>query len=131
MEINSKSKIIFLFTVCVSVRLLIANYIRFISNNTYNKGKANYNKTIVYLSSLVLLFVSIGFLNRYLSYKKEDKGVFKTNVWWNDYRLFHSITYFLAALFLLSNKYYMFSFYILIIDVIAGILFFTYNKVNS
>ena len=130
MEINSKSKIIMLFTICIIVRLLLTSFVIFVSNNTY-KETDNYNRSFLYLVSLILLGISLGFLGRYLSYNKEDKGAFKTDVWWNNYRLFHFVTYFLAAVFLLSKKYHRVAYYILILDIIAGISFFTYNKVNS
>lgn len=129
MEPPSKNKIIILFTICILVRLMLALFIIFVSENTYNKEKNKFNPIFIYLLIAALFSISIAFFVRFKTYKEGQKGAFGTKVWWNNYRLFHSITFFLAASFLLSSKYYKVAYYILIFDILAGISFFTYDKV--
>ena len=101
------------FMVCVPLRLFLV-YIAYIL--PLNKLK--------YMGYLMLLpFVGFGY--SFLKYKKGDKGAFGGNVWWNKYRLVHSINYLIFALIAINMNPK--SYLVLLFDVILGIGFFS-NK---
>lgn len=96
---------------CLLVRYSLAFFIKTIN--------------IKYLSilSLPAIIISFGFFRNYLNYKPGDKGFAGGNVWWNDYRLFHSFMFAIfSILALYKNKN---AWIILLIDAIFGTIFFS------
>lgn len=106
--INTRIKLFFL--VCLPARIgivLLAYYIPL---------------KYLQLMGYITLIASIRFTYLFKNYKKGDKGGFGGNLWWNDMRLFHSITYLIFSIMAIrkNNKAYM----ILIFDIIIGALSF-------
>jgi hypothetical protein len=96
--------------ICVLVRFLMS-YIVYMLNK----------KTLIYIS-IPAFIISFGFLRNYLNYKEDEIGFNGGKVWWNDYRLIHSITYGLFGLMVL--KEYKYSWMILFADAMLGLIFF-------
>ena len=99
-----------LFIICVIIRLLLV----------YVTLRIQPTPSFV---GIVSMIVSIGFLNSYLRYKESDLGLFKGKVWWNNLRLVHSVLYFIFGLMTLYEIKY--SYIILLIDILIGIIGFT------
>ncbi len=118
-----------LFTICVIVRLLLFLTILLLSNYIYNRNEKIH--PVIVIISIFLLSVSLGFLMRYKKYNSEQRGAFGSKVWWNNYRLFHSFTYFLAGLLILNKKTYKYAAFILLFDVLAGIGFYANEKIKK
>ena len=75
---------------------------------------------ILQLMGVIAIMISIGFMYTALfKYKKGDLGVTGGKVWWNEMRIFHSITYGLFA-YLALTKNQNVAWKILLFDVIVG-----------
>ena len=75
---------------------------------------------ILQLMGVIAIILSVGFMYTALfKYKKGDIGVAGGKVWWNDMRIFHSITYGLFA-YLALTKNQNIAWKILLFDVIVG-----------
>ena len=70
----------------------------------------------------ITLVVSVRFAYLFKNYKSGDKGGFGGNLWWNNMRLVHSITYLIFSLMAIrkSRKAYL----LLIADIIIGAISF-------
>jgi hypothetical protein len=106
-------KINLFFMICIPLRILLV-YIAYI----LPPNKLRY-------MGYLMLIPSIGFGNSFLKYKKGDRGAFGGNVWWNNYRLVHSINYLIFAIMTINMNPK--SYLVLLFDVILGIGFFS-NK---
>lgn len=102
----------YLFTVCICIRLLIVYLV--------------YKTPKKYLSlvGITSLLVSLGFLNSYLKYKKGDRGLFDGEVWWNNLRLVHSITYLIFGILSLIKVQQHYR--ILLVDILIGMIGFIF-----
>lgn len=102
----------YLFIVCICVRLLIVYLV--------------YKTPKKYLSfvGVTSLLVSLGFLNSFLKYKKDDRGLFDGEVWWNNLRLVHSIMYFIFGVLSLVKVQHHYR--ILLVDILIGIIGFIF-----
>jgi len=85
------------------------------------------NKTILNILGIFALFVSIGFIYRYLSgTRTTGQEVFGDVIWWNNLRPVHFILYLLFAI--LAFKGDKKAWIVLLVDVIIGLLaFLTYH----
>ena len=82
-----------IWTICISVRLLIAYIIRYINTKT-----GNYNKFI----SIILTIIGLGFI--YQGYFSSNNEIQIAKVFWHDSRYIHGILYILAAIYLINNN---------------------------
>lgn len=103
---NMERFIIFV-TMCFTARLLIA----YVAKNL----KKSHNKYAI----VVAIMIASGFLYNYII--KKSKGGFGQKVWWNNYRLIHSIMFYLFAYMTYFNESNAYK--ILVIDAIMGLLF--------
>ncbi len=112
---NNINRIILYFLICIPIR----SYLIYLSLNLKNE-KMNYLLT-------VLLVIGIAFIYKYTITDKNNlgNGAFNGKVWWNDLRLFHGINY--VSFCILKYNGYNKSYYILIFDLIIGILCFINN----
>ena len=111
MNKTDKIKLYFLF-ICFTSRLLLAYFAKIIDQD--------------YLPyfGIVTLIISFMFLKNFI-YNEPKIGFFGSNVWWKNYRLIHSINYFLFTIgSIYKNKN---SWIILFFDAILGLLFFINN----
>ena len=107
----NKIKLYFIFG-CFSFRLLLAYFAKI--------TRPNY---LPYLG-IITFIISLMFLKNFI-YNKPKIGFFGSKVWWSNYRLIHSINYFLftiSSMYKNSN-----SWKILFFDAILGLLFFINN----
>ena len=94
-----------LFTACILARLGLALVAKFVPNDY-----------LPYLGYLALVPV-IGFVYQY-NYSKQT-GFFGQKLWWNPFRLFHALMYFLfAILAILKNES---AYLVLLADAFAGV----------
>ena len=109
---NNIQKRFFLFLFgCIIVRSLLV-YIAKIGN-----------KTTLKLLSVFALFVSIGFIYRYLSgTRKTGPEVFGDIIWWNNLRPIHFLLYFLFSILAFRNNDK--AWLLLLADVVIGLLAF-------
>ena len=113
--------ILFLF-LCIGIRILLVYVAK--------KLKDHINVLYIKVMGGLLIIIGLGFLYSYFNYKKNDKGAFGGNVWWNSLRSVHGINYLLFGLMALSNnrKLYSNAWIVLLIDVCIGLIaFLTYH----
>lgn len=108
---NVKQRIILFLFVCLLVRSIPI----YIIINTSDRNNL-----------IILLYCAIGisFIYQYL-YNQNETGLFGGNIWWNNLRLFHGLLYLLFVV-LYWNKISK-AYYLLIFDLLIGLLFFIRN----
>lgn len=110
---NSIQKRFSLFLLgCIPARLFL----------TYlSKNRPQYQ---IYLGYLALIF-GISFLYLYITGSRKTGGeVFGDKIWWNNNRLFHGVMYLTFAYYALIRPQNSNAWQILLVDTIAGLLFF-------
>jgi hypothetical protein len=85
-------QISYIFSICIIVRLLL----------TYLVYK-NYNNKFRYLFIIFYIIAGLGLLYLYIKPNSRKQGSFGEKIWWEKYRIIHSIL-FLSVSFLLYNK---------------------------
>ena len=105
-----------IWTICISVRLLIAYIIRYINTKT-----DNYNKII----SIILTIIGLGFI--YQGYFSSNNEIQIAKVFWHDSRYIHGILYILAAIYLINNNINM-NTILLLLDLCFS---FLYRIINN
>ena len=105
-----------IWTICISVRLLIAYIIRYINTKT-----GNYNKFI----SIILTIIGLGFI--YQGYFSSNNEIQIAKVFWHDSRYIHGILYILAAIYLINNNINM-NTILLLLDLCFS---FLYRIINN
>lgn len=95
------------FIICILIRLLL----------TYTTYK-NYNNNYRYLLIIFYLISSIGLLYNYIK-NNRIIGVFGETVWWQNYRLIHSVIYIIVCILLFYK--YKCSWKLLLLSVIIAI----------
>jgi len=107
MGISTRNAIIVFFTVCIGFRSLMA----------FAAYKASTQWLKVF--GVIGMVISAGFMFQYLNKSQSGSIRGEGMVWWNDYRIVHSIMYFMFGLLALfgNRKAYV----ILILDVLIGI----------
>jgi hypothetical protein len=107
----SKTSRMYLFLLCIFVRVLFILIAK------------NINKNNLPYLGIIALIPAIGFS---ITYIKDNKiGAFGGKVWWKNLRIVHSLMYLLFAIYSLQKK--SFSYIILVIDLLIGIIFFINN----
>ena len=106
-----------IWTICISVRLLIAYIIRYINTKT-----GNYNKFI----SIILTIIGLGFI--YQGYFSSNNEIQIAKVFWHDSRYIHGILYILAAIYLINNNINM-NTILLLLDLGFSFLYRIINNV--
>jgi len=107
--------LMFLFG-CILIRLFFVYLARFASEN------------ILKMMGYIALLPAIGFLYLWLFNKREFGAEAGGEVWWKNFRIVHSLLYFMFAYFAITNNYKQ-AWKILAIDVVFGlILFFIHHS---
>ena len=116
--LNPEHKRLLLFLIgCMSVRIFFVYLAK------------NISPIFLQFMGVIALFISIGFMNTALfKYKKGDIGAFGGKVWWNDMRVFHSLTYALFS-YLAITKNQELAWKILLLDVLVGLGAFTIHYI--
>lgn len=114
MENNTKRLLLFLFG-CILVRLLLVYIAK------------NINSDYLPIMGIIALIISIGFMTIFiLGLRKTGGETFGDKIWWNNLRPVHSILYgIFAFLAITKNKN---SWLILLLDVIIGLIAFTFHR---
>lgn len=88
------------------------------------------NMSLYYLRifSIIPFIIGIMFIKNYIN-KEPKNGFFGSNAWWSNYRLIHGINFlfFSVTAFLQYKNAWL----ILLCDAILGLIFFTYEQLNS
>jgi hypothetical protein len=101
----------------MKLKILICIFVRFLMSYIVYM----LNKEILIYLSIPAFIISLGFLRNYLNHKENEVGFNGGKVWWNNYRLLHSITYGLFGIMVL--KRYKYSWAILLVDAMLGLIF--------
>ena len=111
------------FIICILVRLMIVYIVYLILHN-----KIKYNNNFLFKFSIIILFIiGFSFLLQYLT-KIRDVGAFNQDIWWNFLRPIHGYLYILSSYLIYKNDKK--AIYLLLLDVIIGILGFINNRLN-
>jgi hypothetical protein len=97
---------------CIGVRILLVFIAKYSS------------ETIQHLLGIVALFISIGFIYRYISgTRTTGPETFGDKIWWNDLRPIHGMLYLLFTIMVFTpmRKY---AWIVLLIDVMIGLTAF-------
>jgi hypothetical protein len=107
-----QKRIVLFLVVCIGIRLLFVLLAK------------NVPLIVLQLMGIIAIMISVVFMYSALfKYKKGDLGVTGGKVWWNELRIFHSITYGLFA-YLALTKNQNLAWRILLFDVIVGFVSF-------
>ena len=105
---------VFLFTLCICMRLAIAYMYYFLPQYSDRMQK------VLLFSSV---FITFSFL--YAIYYPRETGVETLGdvIWWSDYRMLHFVNWFIASLTLMSGRHEM-SGFLIALDALIGLSLF-------
>ena len=105
---NSTTRILLYFFICIPVRLFIPYYI-------YNHLS---DKNYKYLS-LIISIIGAGFLHLFFNNQRLNAGEGGGKTWWHDLRLIHGLLYIASAIYL--KKKNKLAYLPLLLDILVGL----------